>query len=101
MGIDVQLRGETGEILAEVGDGRMTLSRAAQRGLAGSRMLKYLTPWGDTVFNQAQAGDLAADIQDLKQANPGSPLFEMLFKIEPLVARLSDEVHVYLWFVGD
>jgi hypothetical protein len=25
----------------------------------------------------------------------------MLSRLEPLVARLSEETHAYLWFVGD
>jgi hypothetical protein len=101
MGIDVQLRDGTGQVLAEVADGRMTLARAAQSGFPDSRLLKYLVPWGDVVFNQTQAGDLAADIRALKDANPGGALFDMLSKVQPLVARLSAETHLYLWFVGD
>jgi hypothetical protein len=101
MGIDVQLRAESGEILGEVADTRMVLSRATRRSFAGTRLLKYLVPWGDAMFNQAQADDLEADIGDVKVANPGTPLFELLSQIEPLVARLARETHVYLWFVGD
>ncbi len=101
MGIDVQLRWEGGEILDEVGDQRMVLARAARNGLSGTRLLKYVVPWGDAIFNQAQADDLAADIRIVKKANPGTPLFEILSAIEPLVEKLSREVHVYLWFVGD
>lgn len=101
MGIDVRLKGESGEVLAEVGDPQMVLSRAARRAFAGTRLLKYLVPWGDAVFNQAQADDLSSDIADLKRANPDPQLLEILNRLEPLVARLSHETHVYLWFVGD
>lgn len=101
MGINVQLRGESGEILAEIGDPQMVLSRAARRAFAGTRLLKYLVPWGDAVFNQAQADDLASDIADIKRANPDPQLSDLLTRVEPLIARLSRETHVYLWFVGD
>ena len=101
MGIEVRLKGETGEVLAEVGDPQMVLSRATQRAFAGTRLLKYLVPWGDAMFNQAQAGDLQADLSDLKEANLRTPLFDLLSEIEPLVAALSRETHVYLWFIGD
>jgi hypothetical protein len=101
MGIEVQLRAESGEILDEVGDPRMVLSRATRSSLSGTRLLRYIVPWGDAIFNQAQADDLAADIRIVKEANPGTPLFEILSAIEPLVEKLSREVHMYLWFVGD
>jgi hypothetical protein len=55
MGIDAQLR-EHDEILAEVGDRQMVLSRAARSSaFAQTRLLKYLEPWVDAMFNQAQA----------------------------------------------
>ena len=101
MGIDVRLKRESGEVLAEVGDPKMVLSRAAQRAFSGTRLLKYVVPWGDAVFNQAQADDLESDIADVKRANPDPQLSDILSEIEPLVARLSTETHAYLWFVGD
>jgi hypothetical protein len=101
MGIDVQLRNEDGEVLVDVGDRAMALSRAARGAMSGTRLLKYLVPWGDAVFNQAQAGNLAHDIRDLMNAHPGTPLASLLMDVQPLVERLSTETHSYLWFVGD
>jgi hypothetical protein len=101
MGIEVQLRNESGEVIDEVGDSHMVLSRAALKSFSGTRLLRYLAPWGDAMFNQAQASDLANDIQMVKSAYPSTPLSEMLCKVEPLVEKLSRETHVYLWFVGD
>ena len=46
MGIEVRLKGETGEVLAEVGDPQMVLSRATPHAFAGTRLLKYLVPLG-------------------------------------------------------
>jgi hypothetical protein len=102
MGIDVRLKRESGEVLGEIDDPKMTLSRAAQRdAFAGTRLLKYLVPWGDAVFNQAQADDLEADIAYVKRANPDPQLLEILSHLEALVTQLSCETHAYLWFVGD
>jgi hypothetical protein len=101
MGIDVQLR-EHDEVLAEVGDPKMVLSHAARSAaFAQTRLLKYLSPWGDAIFNQAQAEDLSADIADVRRAHGDPQVAEMLSRLEPLVARLSQEAHAYLWFVGD
>jgi hypothetical protein len=102
MGIDARLKRESGEVLGEVLDPKMILSRAAQRdAFAGTRLLKYLVPWGDAVFNQAQADDLNADIDDVKRGNPDLQLVDILTRLQPLVVQLSREIHVYLLFVGD
>ena len=80
----------------------MVLSRAVRStAFAQTRLLKYLAPWGDAIFNQAQAEDLNADIADVRRAHGDPQLVEMLSRLEPLVARLSEETHAYLWFVGD
>ena len=100
MGIEVQLRDERGEVLAEVCDSDMVLSRAS-RALSDTRLLKYLVPWGDAIFNQAQAADLDADIRLVCERHPGTALAERLGAVRALVDRLAAEVHVYLWFVGD
>ena len=104
MGINVQLKSEAGEKLDEVFDPHMTLSRAAIKAFSGTRLLKYLMPYGDAIFNQLQANDLALDIRDIqaaRQAQRGTRLFDLLAQIEPLVEKLSRESHLYLWFVGD
>jgi hypothetical protein len=101
MGINIQLRSEGGEIVAEIDDARMTLSRAAQRAFPGTRLLKYLMPWGDAVFNQAQAADLGDDIRDILQSHSGTPLGDKLVQVQGLVDQLASEAHLYLWFVGD
>lgn len=100
MGIEVQLRDERGEVLGEVSDADMTLARASPR-LAGTRLLKYLVPWGDAVFNQAQAADLEADIRDVVRGHAGTALAKRLSEVQRLVDRLATETHRYLWFVGD
>jgi hypothetical protein len=83
MGIDVQLRKESGDIVEEVGDTQGVLSRASLKAFSGTRLLRYLMPWGDAMFNQAQAEDLLHDIYIMKSSNPGTPLSEILSKLEP------------------
>lgn len=100
MGIDVQLRTESGEVLRAIPDSDMVLSRA-QSQLADTCLLKYLDPWGDAVFNQAQAADLSDDIAAVRRLQADSPLGVRLGEVQSLVDRLSAETHLYLWFVGD
>jgi hypothetical protein len=91
MGIEVQLGRESAEIIAEVGDPEMILSRAAHRAFSGPRLLRYLTPCGDAVFNQAQAPDPADDIRIVRSCCIGNPLCEIVSAVEPLVEKLSHE----------
>jgi hypothetical protein len=101
MGINVQLRSESGEIFDEVIDVKMTLSRAAQTEFSGTRLLQYVVPWGDAMFNQAQSKNLAMDIRDVMEDTKGIQLHELLARILTLVDRLSSNPDIYLWFMGD
>jgi hypothetical protein len=101
VGIDIQLRNESGTVLAQVNDLDMVLSRATGRELSQTQLLEYLVPWGDAVFNQAQADDLARDVARIVELDPKAPLSSRLAKVEPLISRLASETHLYLWFVGD
>jgi hypothetical protein len=101
VGIDAQLRRENGKVVDEVGDSKNVLRKATNGALSGTRLLQYLMPWGDAVFNQAQASDLANDVADACRSNEGTALCDHLMRLQPLVERLSNETHKYLWFVGD
>src|SRR5689334_15545033 len=101
MGINVQLRAENGDVLREILDLDMTLSRAARSAFAETRLLKYVVPWGDAVFNQTQAADLSRDIAIIRGLNPGSGLDNRLSEVQHLVDQLATKPHAYLCFVGD
>lgn len=101
MGIIVQLRSERGEILDEVLDSKDILARASGKSFSGSRLLCYIVPWGDAIFNQSQADDLASDISRILADQSGSDVAHHLRKIDPLIVRLSSESHRYVWFIGD
>ena len=101
MGIDVRLKGEDGKALAEVLDGKMVLAPAATTRFSETRLLRYVMPYGDAVFNQAQAGDLRDDLLCILDSEHGGPLADMVNAILPLVDQLASEVHLYLWFIGD
>jgi hypothetical protein len=85
MGIEVRLKAESGEVLAEVNDRQIALYRATSGPLTGTRLLRYLLPHGDAVFNQAQADDLRNDVHALLRAHSGTPLSAVLAEIEPLI----------------
>ena len=102
MGIDVKLRTEGGEVLGEVGDEKAILSRATTNGsLSGKRLLRYLVPWGDAIFNQAQSDDLLLDVREVIKEQNNKELSELMKNVEPLIDLLHNETHTYLWFIGN
>ena len=71
--------------------------------LAGAEgLLRYVDPYGDTIFNRVQAPDLIRDI-DLLALAIGVTAAERrgLDRLRVMAERLRDSVHRYLWFVGD
>ena len=65
--------------------------------LNGLKLLHYLDPYGDAIFNRLQMDDLIMDLQKLRllEANP------LLDEIEALAQRCKKESHLYLVFYGD
>lgn len=61
------------------------------------RLLRYLDPYGDTVFNRLQMDDLIDDLQQLKKMETNPLIDEMLL----LAERCKQEAHTYLSFYGD
>jgi hypothetical protein len=103
VGINVVWRNERGESLGEVEDPTMLLSRFSTRNaspVSGSICLRFLDPAGDACFNQRQLPFL---IQELRAARDGvgdPKLAAHLNKVLALVEG-ANEVHTYVWFVGD
>lgn len=103
MGIDVAWIDELGEIKQEVGDSHEVVSRLSFRWskLTETVCLRFVVPWGDAVFNQAQMGELLTELRS-EAARQESPLFrEHLEKIVELVEHASAFTHAYIKFIGD
>jgi len=110
--IRVELRSERGEVVRGLSDpaggtfdavdlDRVLPQVAEPPTSPPFRLLCYVDPYGNTVFNQWQMVDLLMDIErvaghDLK---PGERRgFELL---RVMAERCRDSVHLYLWFIGD
>lgn len=61
------------------------------------KLLSYLDPYGDTIFNNLQMKDLIEDLQLLKQLENNPLIEEIIF----LAKRCKIEHHTYLVFYGD
>ena len=59
-------------------------------------LLRWVDPWGDTVFNPAQCQQLSIELK-LLSPRPGSPLAA----VHGLAAAVVAEPHTYLVFLGD
>lgn len=65
--------------------------------LSGFRLLQYLDPYGDTIFNRYQIDDLIVDLEKLDEP----AINTIISQIISLAKRCKDEIHTYLCFNGD
>jgi hypothetical protein len=104
MGIDVAWVNEKHEPKQEVFDPRMCLTKLATSawpGLSQSTCLRFIDPWGDTVFNQAQIPLLLQELREAEHSEIESEVRAHLGKVIRLVERAEDQTHTYIKFIGD
>ncbi len=103
MGINTAWINERNETKQEVFDNGMVLSNLTSRWftLTDTVCLRFIEPWGDTVFNQSQIPVL---LEELKaeisfQSNPKTR--NHLETVAQLVERAVNQTHTYIKFIGD
>jgi len=62
-----------------------------------SKLVKYLDPYGDTIFNGLQMDDLITDLEKLQELNYN----EITTKVIELAFECKANPHIYLVFYGD
>jgi len=62
-------------------------------------LLRYLDPYGDTIFNQPQIGDFITEWRAIKPTEPTQT--KEWQKVLDSALRCEAEVHLYLRFMGD
>jgi hypothetical protein len=65
------------------------------------RLLRYLDPYGDAVFNWLQVSDLLADLQLAGSRAWSDAERSTLAQVAALVARAHEEPRLYVRFMGD
>jgi len=108
MGVNAVLRSEAGEQIRNLVDpsggtfdAAGDFDRVLSRHDSDLVLLKYVDPYGDTVFNKLQMLDLLADI-DVLRGDDLQPAEERgLARLQGIAERCRDEVHLYVWFLGD
>jgi hypothetical protein len=104
MGIEVAWVDERQQVKQIVGDSHGVISRLATTRwpkLSSSVCLRFVVPWGDAVFNQAQNIDLLHELRAEVRETLDPKVRAHLQKVIHLVELASDEVHSYIKFIGD
>lgn len=110
MGVIVRLMRDSQQIIGDLPDpGGGTfdaagdLDRLIPPRQPGSRLLHYIDPYGDAVFNHKQMPELLEDIADLATATDQLNDAERhgLDRLRVMAERCREGPHLYLWFLGD
>jgi hypothetical protein len=104
MGIDVAWVDERHEQKQFVSDSQQVLTGLATSRwskLGGSVCFRFVVPWGDAVFNQAQNKDLLNELSAEVRETSDPKVRAQLQKVIHLVVLASNEAHTYIKFIGD
>jgi len=102
MGIDVHWEDENGASLAELPDlGSMVAQFLPHSDAQDFPCLRFVDPYGDTVFNQLQIGQLVAELEKLSEQHYDPEVERHLRSVLEFVRQARDRVHTYVKFYGD
>ena len=102
MGIDLQWEGERGNVLEHISDEQGLVAQIlAAAEEEGSVCLRFVDPYGDTVFNQQQIRVFLEEVRAVPAEHLSADAKSHLEKITELAARAQTKVHTYLKFYGD
>lgn len=63
--------------------------------------LRFIDPYGDTIFNRPQAAVMLEEWDRLRQSFSERNAETLWADIRKLIVRCSEETHTYLKFIGD
>jgi hypothetical protein len=67
----------------------------------GTCCLRFIDPYGDTIFNRSQIPVLLDELRVLSAREPDAELASILVEAAQFVERAVDQIHTYVRFVGD
>src|SRR5262249_42097766 len=101
MGINLYLQDESGQILESLLDpANMLTALVSEAGTGHSHLIRYIDPYGDTIFNQLQMAPLIEEL-DIAADNTTPAVAQHIQKATRLAVTCRDGVHLYLKFCGD
>ena len=99
MAIEVFLRDENGRTIDSVFGANLAPLMPAIDD-ASSPCLRFIDPYGDTIFNQSQSALLCTELLDRLESADGIDRGS-LERVAELLEQCRDGIHLYVWFVGD
>ena len=102
MGIDVRVETESGEVQDEVLDDRnLTEKLLPDREDGNSPCLRFVDPFGDTVFNQIQIPLVVKELETRMRAATKLEVKSHCEAILKVVSATVGEEHTYVRFSGE
>jgi hypothetical protein len=102
MGLIIRLEKEDGSHVEELVDYEDLLADILPDGDdPTSRLLRYVDPYGNTIFNRPQMSDLLAELRALRERSSVDRQRELIKGIQKLAEECQRTTHRYLKFYGD
>ncbi len=95
----LQRQSETGEVLAHFGDEGID-PRIVSLAAPSTACLRFIDPYGNTIFNQLQLPVLAGELLTMRETSADEGLRSQLDRVLAFL-RESEGTHVYVRFIGD
>jgi len=100
MPIDIEIQDERGGTIARY-DGPFIGLGFVELASQESTCFRFIDPWGDTTFNQAQIEVLLEELTNVLARTTDSQRRKELEAVIDFVKRASNSVHTYVKFIGD
>ena len=101
MGIDIRVESENGVVKAQLDDPHdLTSQLLADYNDERSPCLRWVDPYGDTVFNQLQLPHLIAELEAARSSATDAQVRAHAEAALTLVRR-AKQIHTYVRFFGD
>jgi hypothetical protein len=101
MGFNCFLEDEHGNALDRFFDPKSILPKIIPYSKEGYWLVKYIDPYGDTVFNQLQIPILIDELKAIKSATTAKEHLDFLQQLIDFIDKSQGKVHSYIKFYGD
>ena len=103
MGVDLHWEEERGEIIESILDDHWLVAAivAAHPNINQTACLRFIDPYGDTMFNQLQIPVFLNELMEVPEFMLSADALEHREKIANLAAKAIDEIGSHLKFYGE
>jgi hypothetical protein len=102
MGVDIRLVDANGKVMEETPDMENVLSRLLPAwDDASFHCLRYVDPWGETVFNHLQMDELVTELRRIRTQSTTEEQRAFVDGIEDMAMKCREGRQLYLKFLGD